>query len=677
MPRHFFSREPQQVESAAELLPSEQMQEPKLVPRSYTAGSAGLSSLGSTPTRADTFSNDELKHSSSIGAPGTLHQRTGIQIIWLVWDVILCCVPLSFLVLAGMTSALSGQQVSERGHRIIQWSLLGPTIFPIFFAAIIGRTMKFVAQYKLERGASVDTLERLIGSQSVFAAFMTQAVLAKLGPLSLGILFLWAFSPLGGQASLRIVRTEYNNIANSGQLAYLNMTRQYSSFAAGYSASDSQYSVNALYTGCLIGTGSTKNGSQDSWGNIKIPMLESLGSMVGQEGWIDVPGNHTTYSSMLGIPVSGIPRDRNSSFNLQSYYHHLQCSSKDVISASGDWLTPLQIPWTSQYNTSSIWGMPKYVSFYLGSYTNAAGSRINGTDTSPMELVLLSRSGSDLNTPQNITNITMIKCSMTPTFVETSIKCQGRDCRVDRIRDSTAPHPPSVPLSQGISQIWTLFSTGLAEASGVTSVFSTPTEHYISGQTDFPFANGMEMVSLYNTSLTELSTNLAQVINTYWLASLSPWASTNNLPDDPSDLTAGNSTILANFFPFSANGTNMTTSYLEEVYSCNRGWLGALIVSSLLLFVAGVVGTTLKYMSIGPDVLGYVSTLVAHDPYTFEASQRGNTAMDGLERARYMHGIQIRLEDVREREQVGHIAVATVSGRGDSARKLKIGRIYS
>lgn len=82
-------------------------------------------------------------------------------------------------------------------------------------------------------------------------------------------------------------------------------------------------------------------------------------------------------------------------------------------------------------------------------------------------------------------------------------------------------------------------------------------------------------------------------------------------------------------------------------------------------------------MSIGPDVLGYVSTLVANDSYTFEASQRGNSAMDGLERARYMLGTQVRLEDLREREQVGHIAVASVSGRGESARKLTIGRIYS
>ncbi|KAH7342695.1 hypothetical protein BKA65DRAFT_537915 [Rhexocercosporidium sp. MPI-PUGE-AT-0058] len=493
-----------------------------------------------------------------------------------------------------MTGTLSGQKISERGQRIIEWSLLvchkttdssavktyssaRPYYISHIFRCYYWPYDEICRAIQTGKRGKVDKLEMLIGSQIVFAALMTQAVLAKLGPLGLGILLL------------------------PGQVAYLNMTSQISSFSAGYSAADSQHSVNALYTGCLIGDESTKNG----------------------EGWIGVSSNHTTYSSVLGIPLSGIPRDKSSSFNLQCYYHHLHCNSKDVLSPFSDWLTPLQIPWTSQYNTSTIWGNPK--------------SRLNGTDTSPNELDLLLRSGRDLQTSQNITDITLIECSMAPTFVETSVQCEGRNCRVDKIRNSPDFRPLGVPLSLGSSQIWTLFASGLIKAFGVTSTYSTPTEHYLSG-------------------LIDLSTNLARIINTYWLASLAPWASTNNLPDDPSDLITEMSP-LANFFSFAANGTDMITLHLEEVYSCNRGWLGALIVSSLLLFAAGVV-----------DVLGYVSTLVANDPHKFEASQRGNSAMDGLERARYMNGIRIRLEDVREREQVGLVAVAKFSGRGKSAR---------
>lgn len=124
MPRNIFMRGHQQTKSSIEMLPSEESQEPKLVPRTYTAGSTGLSSLGSPPTRADTTLSDELKPSTGAGVPSTLRKRTGIKIIWFIWDILLCCVPLAFLVLAGMTSALSGEKVSPYGQKIIGWSLL-------------------------------------------------------------------------------------------------------------------------------------------------------------------------------------------------------------------------------------------------------------------------------------------------------------------------------------------------------------------------------------------------------------------------------------------------------------------------------------------------------------------------------------------------------------------------
>jgi len=67
------------------------------------------------------------------------------------------------------------------------------------------------------------------------------------------------------------------------------MTRQLSGFQAAYSASDSQYAINALYTGRLIGTESTKNGTQDSWGKVKIPMIETLDAYMASDGWMPVP----------------------------------------------------------------------------------------------------------------------------------------------------------------------------------------------------------------------------------------------------------------------------------------------------------------------------------------------------------------------------------------------------
>lgn len=239
-------------------------------------------------------------------------------------------------------------------------------------------------------------------------------------------------------------------------------------------------------------------------------MLEALNSATSSGDWVDVPENNVVFSSLLGIPVSGIPMDRNSSFSLHSYYHNIQCHSIKPLNASGDWLTPLHIPSARGHNTTSIWGT-RHNSFFLGTYTDTSAARLNRTDTSPVELILLSRSGSNETGTNTLTNITVAECSHTPTFVETNVQCQQRDCRVDKIRSSTIDGAVyTVPLMQGFTSIFALYASSLAGATAVTNIYSTPTENYLYGQTAFPFAHGLELVSLYNVSKSDMSIRLAQ-----------------------------------------------------------------------------------------------------------------------------------------------------------------------
>jgi hypothetical protein len=108
-------------ESDLELLPPEDGRKPP--PRLFTS-STKSSSLGSRLSHSSTFGLGDASPKPSTSAPRKLGRRGGMVIVWLVWDILLCCVPLSFLVLAGMTSALSGAKVSLYGQRVIEWSLL-------------------------------------------------------------------------------------------------------------------------------------------------------------------------------------------------------------------------------------------------------------------------------------------------------------------------------------------------------------------------------------------------------------------------------------------------------------------------------------------------------------------------------------------------------------------------
>jgi hypothetical protein len=62
----------------------------------------------------------------------------------------------------------------------------GPTIFPIMFAAIVGRTMKFIAQFSLERGSTVEVSPSFHSDYLAFTA-MTLGEQAERLVLSLNI----------------------------------------------------------------------------------------------------------------------------------------------------------------------------------------------------------------------------------------------------------------------------------------------------------------------------------------------------------------------------------------------------------------------------------------------------------------------------------------------------------
>jgi hypothetical protein len=73
------------------------------------------------------------------------------------------------------------------------------------FAAIFGRFLTSLTAWRLERGVDVAAVEYLTGSRTVFGAISTPfrlRIFHRTLPL---LLALWSLSPLGGQASIRVV----------------------------------------------------------------------------------------------------------------------------------------------------------------------------------------------------------------------------------------------------------------------------------------------------------------------------------------------------------------------------------------------------------------------------------------------------------------------------------------
>ncbi|KEQ66111.1 uncharacterized protein M437DRAFT_40911, partial [Aureobasidium melanogenum CBS 110374] len=176
----------------------------------------------------------------------------------------------------------------------------GPTIYPVLFAALIGRALKSIAFWKLQRGSKIGTLDRVLGSMTIVQTVLTQVQMRSLSLLGFLLIVIWSLSPLGGQASLRIIRSNLQANDTIWRLQYVNTS---SNVLTGiYEGADtaSQFvPVNALFGAALVGASSSSSSSVDAWGNIKIPWIERLNTT-----WEDAEGCMYDYNQSWDSPVN-------------------------------------------------------------------------------------------------------------------------------------------------------------------------------------------------------------------------------------------------------------------------------------------------------------------------------------------------------------------------------------
>jgi hypothetical protein len=140
------------------------------------------------------------------------------------------------------------------------------------------------------------------------------------------LLSLWCLSPLGGQASVRILQRGHRTTSTRVPLRYLS-TGPASAILA--SQTITSRADNALYPLSVVLPRVFKSQHQDLWGNVKIPRFEALGSAADTGGWKSVPESMDAdnFSSLLGLPVVGRPKEDDASFTIESTYYSTECES--------------------------------------------------------------------------------------------------------------------------------------------------------------------------------------------------------------------------------------------------------------------------------------------------------------------------------------------------------------
>lgn len=598
-------------------------------------------------------------------------------------DFILCLTPLSFFILAALALSLDKKPLSAFGHNIQAWALLSPTIFPLVFAALVGRALNFFARYRLEQGTSLGVLEQLVGSQTVFGAFWIQVVLQNINALGIFLILLWLISPLGGQASLRLIAQDKEVNAWSATFACINSTWQSSSFAQGFAQTLTGASINALYVGCMVAPLAIKTSAQDSWGNIKIPRFETYNQTVDDEGFSTVPEEGVDWISLLGQPVAGLKTGFDANFTLSTWYHDLKCSDLHKVPASSDWIRDMFGDTDAQYyNASNIWTKGGgYSSWLLWLIEDLSPGAYN---PNKLNFIWLSKSGLINNVHDdaaelNYNETCLANCSLTATYVEAHIVCHGLSCKPTKIR--SVPPPSSGWRGQLLWTVggstWTYFYKNLIGIDTRASHYtSSVTEHYIYGHVESPFQYGVSVMTanlgyldMTNVPLPDFTRRLRTVLNTYYIASLAPQASTGTMSSASANATRlldGEDSIQGGFYELKLMPAAATISSTTDIYRCDKTFFALAIISSAVLFITGVAGVVARYCCKGPDMLGYITSIVRHNPYTSLHTQ--NEALDTSELVRQSTKMFLRLEDVNEgTNDVGHIAIS-------SLRKMSIRR---
>ncbi|KAK3622746.1 hypothetical protein LTR22_024680 [Elasticomyces elasticus] len=221
-------------------------------------------------------------------------------------DLCIAVKSLYFLIFAGLAFVLRGMP--------------GPTIFPTMFAAIVGRVLKATAAFKLERGASIRSSKYLLGSRTVFSAIATLVELRTCRFIVLFLIVIWALSPIGSQASSRVVSAESRPTNLSATLQYLDVPSPFTMSGADEGA-ELGPAVRSVLSSALISSVSSKEAPEDAFSNIKIPMLEVFAGQgaILDDTWYDTSkpmGN--SFSSILGLPLLGAASEGSSYFDLET-----------------------------------------------------------------------------------------------------------------------------------------------------------------------------------------------------------------------------------------------------------------------------------------------------------------------------------------------------------------------
>lgn len=551
-----------------------------------------------------------------------------------------------------------------------------------------------------------------MGSRTVGGTITMFIQLRSWKLLSIGLIVLWLLSPVGSQASLRMLSTTpaAAPLPQVLNLSYFNM-RQPS--YAGFTTFDSWFSSFAsIFSAALFSPETVKASNLDLWNNVKIPFFSSL-SNTSQDanGWKQVSSNSTqTFSSLFGVPITKLGVG-NTTFNIESSYMELSCGNRtsNLARDNGTFIDPgLISPNGSFQSAQTVTSLTSWIMGYLGddltsllpnsSIQNVDNLPSNTTSQTFLPALLLYQDFTGAN------NVTSIFCTPSQAYVESTVACtksspsSSPSCAVTAQRLSLLPHMPTTITLFSFIKTWV--GTTLQFPNSEPQINNIdPIQNYIVNPTSNSFIQSTTFASLsggesrfLDISLKDFGTRLSQVMNTFLQGSMAnssafltdsdsafaslPRVAAANTPESLStQINAGLSSLT-----IPANTTAPPTTPQPLLYRLSYPWFAFFLLASFVISLSALLSAILTRQTVARDYLGSVSSIVRESQYI--NFPPGGAPLDGVQRSRDMRDFRIKLGDQGDVEggfsvgtgvsiDVGVLALGEERGtRGLDRRKL-------
>jgi hypothetical protein len=346
--------------------------------------------------------------------------------------------------------------------------------------------------------------------------------------------------------------------------------------------------------------------------------------------------------------IAGLPNAGTSNFTLESSYLTLAPLNERRWNISSS--TPSYIG----YKPVQAWLGPTGTSNDLTVGLNSAGFYIN-SNTNHTNITTNVLYVTSLKLPPQQQVVVAFNFSLATTYVESNVICKGQSCYVARMRRSTANKNPSYlcGVTSNLSILLNFFIAFAAATGDGGDGAISPTALYVGGS-DTPFDPELQSNGITNTNLNAhgVSLRLATLMNTYWQSSLTAAYVATGATGANVNLTA---LRMGLDYPVIVTNTTAATTSPVTLYAAAHVWVGLTIAISFILLFCGVSGMFFTYAASAPNILGFVSTMTIDNPYVRHAT--GDGMLDGLERARLLKDVRVRIADVKAGEREGHIAL--------------------